>query len=46
MECIYCNGPVLWKGPLTAQPYTQCNNCGETNCAKPELTEYEEEEQI
>ncbi len=36
MRCSYCNGSVLWMGPLTALSHTQCQDCGRTNCQEPE----------
>lgn len=31
MICAYCNGEVIWKGPLSALTHTECQNCGAIN---------------
>jgi len=42
MECRYCHGLVIWKGPLTNLTHTECQNCGAINSQFLEQ-EYEEE---
>lgn len=36
MRCSYCDGLVLWMGPLAAMTHTQCQDCGRTNCQERE----------
>ncbi|CQH41983.1 Uncharacterised protein [Yersinia frederiksenii] len=44
MQCQYCGGTVIWKGPFSALTHTECQECGAINSQVVEPTEDEESE--
>ena len=32
MICSFCNGNVIWRGPLLNLTHTECEDCGRHNC--------------